>query len=97
MGQKVLRRKTIAEREIQLVKGLVAISQALKKREGEERGKAGGGDTMGRFYGLFYLFISLVSWGGSPSPRLLPAPAWICLFKKLFRVHICHIYLTPTG
>lgn len=69
VGQKVLRRKTIAEREIQLVKGLVAISQALKKREGEERGKGGGG---GRFYGLFYLFISLVSRGGSPSPRLPP-------------------------
>lgn len=42
VGQKVLRCKTIAEREIQLVKGLVAISQALKKREGEEREKAGG-------------------------------------------------------
>lgn len=44
VGQKVLRCKTIAEREIQLVKDLVAISQALKKKgEGGERGKGGGG------------------------------------------------------
>lgn len=43
VGQKVLHCKTIAEREIQLVKGLVAISQALKKREGEERGERAGG------------------------------------------------------
>lgn len=64
MGQKVLRCKTIAEREIQLVKGLVAISQALKKREGEERGR--------RFYGLFYLFISPLSRGGSPPPSASP-------------------------
>lgn len=53
MGQKVLRPKTIAEREIQLVKGLVAISQALKKKR-ERGGKKGEG---GHFYGLFiYLF-----------------------------------------
>lgn len=96
VGQKVQRRKTIAEREIQLVKGLVAISQALKKkREGGEGGKKGrGGDV---FMAFIYLFISLLSRGGSPSPRFPLAPAWICLFKKLFRVHICHIYLTPSG
>lgn len=38
VGQKVLRPKTIAEREIQLVKGLVAISQALKKKRREREG-----------------------------------------------------------
>lgn len=45
VGQKVQRCKTIAEREIQLVKGLVAISQALKKkkREREEREEKRGG------------------------------------------------------
>lgn len=53
VGQKVLRCKTIAEREIQLVKGLVAISQALKKREGEERGEGGGDVFMASFIYLF--------------------------------------------
>lgn len=42
VGQKVLRCKTIAEREIQLVKGLVAISQALKKKRGRRERKRGG-------------------------------------------------------
>lgn len=55
VGQKVLRPKTIAEREIQLVKGLVAISQALKKRE------RGGKKGRGAFLWPFYLFISLFS------------------------------------
>lgn len=93
VGQKVLRCKTIAEREIQLVKGLVAISQALKKKRGRRERKRGGDVFMAFFIYLFHSF----SRGGSPSPRLPLAPAWICLFKKLFRVHICHIYLTPTG
>lgn len=66
VGQKVLRRKTIAEREIQLVKGLVAISQALKKREGEERGKGRGGTFLWPF--LFIYFASLPRWVPLPSP-----------------------------
>lgn len=69
MGQKVLRCKTIAEREIQLVKGLVAISQALKKREGEERGEKRGRRFYGRF--LFIYFASLPRWV-LPPPRLPP-------------------------
>jgi len=64
VGQKVLRCKTIAEREIQLVKGLVAISQALKKREAEERGKEEGDVFMALF--LFIYFASL--------PRGVPPP-----------------------
>lgn len=63
VGQKVLRCKTIAEREIQLVKGLVAISQALKKREGGERGK--GGVTF--LWPFLFIYFT-------PSPEVGPPP-----------------------
>lgn len=88
----MLRPKTIAEREIQLVKGLVAISQALKKKEsgGEKKGKGG---IFMAFLFIYFAFLLR----RFPLPSFPPAAAWICLFKKLFRVHICHIYLTRAG
>lgn len=55
VGQKVLRPKTIAEREIQLVKGLVAISQALKKRE--RGGKKGEGGIFMAFLFIYFAFL----------------------------------------
>lgn len=66
VGQKVLRCKTIAEREIQLVKGLVAISQALKKKEREEREEKWGVTFLWPF--LFIYFAPLPRWVPLPSP-----------------------------
>lgn len=74
VGQKVLRPKTIAEREIQLVKGLVAISQALKEKRREREGWrwAGGvGGGGGHFYGLFlFIYFAFSPEVGPPLPSL---------------------------
>ena len=89
MGQKVLPRKTMAEREIQLVQGLVPISQPLNAKGAERMGRVG--------ESVFIAFF--LSFWGAFSPLLSPQQASTCtgLLKESFGVHICHIHLRRCG
>lgn len=83
------RRKTMVEREIQLVQGLVPISQPLNAK---------GAKRMGRVGESVFIAFSLSFWG-APSPLLFPQQASTCtgLSKESFAVHICHIHLRRCG
>lgn len=83
-GQKVLTGKTMAKREIQLVQGLVPISQPLNAKGAERMGGRGR---------AFLLHFSLSFWGAflpllSPQHRAL---------KESLGLHICHIHLRRCG
>lgn len=81
--------KTMAEREIQLVQGLVPISQPLNAK---------GAKRMGRVGESVFIAFSL-SFRGAVSPLLSPRQASTCtgLFTESFGVHICHIHLRRCG
>lgn len=81
--------KTMVEREIQLVQGLVPISQPLNAK---------GAKRMGRVGESVFIAFSLSFWGAC-SPLLSPQQASACtgLFKESFGVHICHIHLRRCG
>lgn len=79
----------MVEREIQLVQGLVPISQPLNAK---------GAERMGRVGESVFIAFSLSFWGAL-SPPLSPQQASTCtgLFKESFGAHICHIHLRRCG
>lgn len=76
--------KTMAKREIQLVQGLVPISQPLNAKGAERMGGRGR---------AFLLHFSL-SFRGAFSSLLSPQHRAL---KESFGLHICHIHLRRCG
>lgn len=88
VGQKVLWPKTMVEREIQLVQGLVPISQPLNAKGVKRMG------GWGRAFLLHFPFHS----GGLSRPFSLPAGLNLHrALKESFGLYICHMRLRRFG